>query len=172
MSGRAASLLQSHSNDSLTVGGTGCRKPNHSKISLYLQGHAAHCSLLMNIAFIPWLLFPLSLFIPFSSSLTYFLPFPFRRCERPGFRDAWGQSMSDQRWLFLRRGRQGCKPTQLHCEARDCVISIIHCSLFPQSIPCLVPLPRSGRKCSLRASPPTTESSEITVCNENKPTTQ
>lgn len=35
VSGRAASFLQSHCNDSLTVGGS------RSKISLYLQGHAA-----------------------------------------------------------------------------------------------------------------------------------
>lgn len=79
VSGRAASLLQSHFNDSLTVGGSRCRKPNRSKITLYLQGHTASkplCSLLMNIAFLPWLLFSRSLFIPFSSSQLFLPPPP------------------------------------------------------------------------------------------------
>lgn len=65
--------------------------------------------------------------------------------------------MSDQRWLFLCHRRQRCMPTQLHCELENCVISIIHCSLFPQSILCPAPVPRFGRKCSLKASPPTAE---------------
>lgn len=126
VSGRAASLLQSHFNDSLTVGGSRCRKPNRSKITLYLQGHTASkplCSLLMNIAFLPWLLFSCSLFIPFSSSQLFLPPppIPFRLCESLGFKGAWGQPMFDQRWRSQRRGRQRRGPTQLHCEPEDCV---------------------------------------------------
>ena len=102
--------------------------------------------------------------------LTYFFPpIPFRLCESLGFKGTWGQPMFDQRWRSRRRGRQRRGPTQLHCEPEDCVISIAHCSLFPQSIPCPVPLPRTGRKCSLKASPPTAQAQRSQSANENTP---
>lgn len=73
VSGRAASLLQSHFNDSLTVGGRHCRKPNHSKnqfIPTRSHGEEPHCSFIDEYC--------LHSLAPFSS-LTYdsiFFPSP------------------------------------------------------------------------------------------------
>lgn len=47
-----------------------------------------------------------------------------------------------------------------------------HCSFFPsspQSIPCPVLLPHTGRKCSLKASPPTTPAPRSQSATENTP---
>lgn len=158
VSGRAASLLHSHSNESLTVGGRRCRKPNRSK-SVYtykVTSPGTWLSLIDEYCLHSW--------VPFSSLTCrsiypphLFLPVSFSQSESLGFRGVRGLLMSDQRWLFLCHRRQRCMPTQLHCELEDCVISIIHCSLFPQSILCPAPVPRFGRKCSLKASPPTAE---------------
>lgn len=130
VSGRAASLLQSHFNDSLRWQTLQKTKPQQN-LFIPTRSHSeeAHCSLLINIAFIPWVLSPHLLMMPFSVPHLFF-PVSFRQCESLGFRGAWGQLMSDQRWLFWCQGKQRCEPTQLHCEPKDCVISITHCSFF------------------------------------------
>lgn len=62
--------------------------------------------------------------------------------------------------------RQRCGPTQLHCEPENCVISLTaHPPVFSPSL--AVPLPHTGGKCSLKASPPTTKISEITVYHKS-----
>lgn len=98
VSGGAARLLQSHSNDSLTVGGSHCSKPIPSK-SAYdhkvtplphplrlIVEYCLHCS------------------PPFLSVAHHFIyspsPVSCSRC----FQGAWGQLMSDQRWLFFCQG--------------------------------------------------------------------
>lgn len=115
------------------------------------------CPLLTNIAFILWFLFLHSLVLPFASPHLFF-SLLLSDCVKAVALEARGGSWClTKGGFFLCQGRQRCEPTQLHCEPQDCVISIIHCSLFPQSILRPAAIPRFGRKCSLKASPPTTE---------------
>lgn len=92
VSGRAASLLQSHFNDALTVGGRHWKRNDHSRISLYIQGRTArifvdkywlHCSA-------PSLT---------QDSILYLL-LSFRQ-KNLGFERVWGQMMSDQKSLHF-----------------------------------------------------------------------
>ena len=188
----------------ILLGGRCCRKPNHSRITLFPQGHTARS---LTVPY--WLILPSflhSLMIP-SPHFAWFIPSraPFTWRESIGFRgvcvsvcvcvwvwacvcvrvrvcicvcvrvcargaaDVWPK-------VFARRGgRQRRKPTLLHCEPEECVISITRCSLpffftsSPQSIPCPVPLPRTGRKRKPQSATTHSPSSETTVCHRMTP---
>lgn len=151
-------FMQSHCNDSLT-GAAENQTTANQFIPTRSHREEPDCPLLMNIAFIPWFPFLHSLVLPFTFP-HLFLPVSFRQRESCGLRGAWGWGGGNV-WpkvaFLVSRDTKMQKPTQLHCEPEDCVISIIHCSLFPRSILCPAPVPRFGRKCSLKASPPTAE---------------
>lgn len=132
--GRAASLLQSHFNDSLRWQALQKTKPQQKSVythkvtrqrtSLFFSDKYCRHSFSFR---------PLLLMIPFSSTcLLLFLSFTFlfQTVWKHFFKGVWGQVMSDQRCFFWRQERQRCQPTQLHCEPKDCVISITHCSFF------------------------------------------
>lgn len=152
--GELPAFMQSHCNDSLT--GTAENQTTANQFTP-TRSHREEpdCPLLMNIAFIPWFLFLHSLVLPFTFT-HLLLPVSFRQRESFGLRGAWEACLT-KGGFSCATGHKDAKPTQLHCKQEDCVISIIHCSFFPQSILCPAPVPRFGRKCSLKASPPTAE---------------
>lgn len=120
----------------------------------------------------PGFLLPHSLTMPFSS-LCYFSKMEpeLQRCvEGP-------TDIRPKVFRSSRRDKDG-SPVRSHCEAEKCVIPFGSClfvcvsppppALSP-SISCPAPLPRAGRKCSLKASPPTAEAQSITVRHKYTP---
>lgn len=145
------------------------RKPNHSKISLYPQGHTARN---LTVALIDK--YYLHSLAPFSSLTHDSIFFP-TSIFSFSFQTVWKCRGS---WSVL---PMLCffGPRETKMQAHTVTLwtsglyNFYHSLLFftsaPQSIPCPVSLPHIARKCRLKASPPTTRGSEITVWRENTP---